>query len=227
MWKVLAWVFLLQMSTIYSARNNGYFRAFRRGYYPGKPEEHDHSTESRNYYRYRINRHHGFGFPSYPAVYFLRPNHMGHYGYPVYPFHKFVEPDDSIYDYKLKGQSHVEPMTTEKLEVDNSEKTTKQEKDSMEMMKMDKKEQKEVMEQETVHTPKLIPALMPKMFEKKPHKTTVTRTRVPLNSQDKQKMNMEKSNNKSRLVFNGKFSGKQSAMHFYFLEWRKRKTVIF
>ena len=226
MWKVLAWVFLLQISTIYSARNNGYFRAFRRGYYPGKPEEHDHRTESRNY-RYRINRHHGFGFPSYPAVYFLRPNHMGHYGYPVYPFHKFVEPDDSIYDYKLKVQSHVEPMATEKLEVDKSEKTTKQEKDSMEMMKMNKKEQKEVMEQETVHTPKLIPALMPKMFEKKLHKTTVTRTRVLLNSQDKQKMNMEKSNNKSRLVFNGNFSGKQSAMHFYFLEWRKRKTVIF
>ena len=47
---------------------------------------------------------------------------MGHYGYPVYPVDKFVEPDDSIYDYKLKVQSHVEPMTTEKLEVDNSEK---------------------------------------------------------------------------------------------------------
>ena len=227
MWKVLAWVFLLEISTIYSARNNGYFRASRRGYYPGKPEEHDHSTESRNYYRYHINRHHGFGFPSYRAVYFLRPNPMGHYGYPVYPFHKFVEPDDSIYDYKLKVQSHVEPMTTEKLEVDNSEKTTKQEKDSMEMMKMDNKEQKEVMEQETVHTPKLIPALIPKMVEKKSHETTVIKTGASLNSQDKQKMNIAKSNDKSRFVFNGKFPGKQSAMRSYFLEWRKRKTVVF
>ena len=84
------------------------------------------------------------------------------------------------------------------------------------MMEMNKKEQKEVMEQETVHTPKLIPALMSKMVEKKPHETTVIRTRVSLNSQDKQKMNMAKSNDKSRLVFNGKFSGKQSAMLSYF-----------
>ena len=43
-------------------------------------------------------------------------------------------------------------MTTEKLEVDKSEKTTNQEKDSMEMMKMNKKEQKEVMEQETAYS---------------------------------------------------------------------------
>ena len=205
MWKVVACVFLLEISTIYSARNNGYFRAFRRGYYPGKEEEHDHSTRSRNYYHYR---HHGYGFPSYPAVYFLRPHPIGHYGYPVYPFNRFGETDDSIYDYKIKVPSNLEPMTTEKLEVDKPKEATKQEKDSTKVMKMNKKEeQRKMMEQETVHTPNLIPALIPKLVENRPHETTMIKTKVSSNRQDEQKLNTE---NKERfgLVFNGKYPGK-------------------
>ena len=139
---------------------------------------------------------------------------MGHYGYPVYPFNRFGEIDDSIYDYKLKMPSNVEPITTEKLEVDKPKKATKQEKDSTEMMKMNKKdEQRKMVEQETVHTPKLIPALIPKMVENMPHETTLIKTEISSNRQDEQKMNTEHKE-KLGLVFNGKYPGKQNTIHF-------------
>ena len=247
MWKFLVCVFLVEVSTAYSARNNGYLRAFRRGYYPGKPDPQDYQTKpdrhdyhvepTRNYYGYRgHHHHHGYGYPSYPAVYLLGPSYIGHYGFPAYPYNRFGEPDESIYDYKLKVQPKLEPMTIEKLQVDKPDEKANKVKDTMKMKKMmaemtemkKQEEQKEMMDKrkkemkgkETVHAPKYIPLEMPKMVtledDKKTSMRPAVRTRVTTSKQesDVMKMKPKEVSSNAELVFNGKFSGNLYNFHY-------------
>ncbi len=162
MWTIVVSVVLSGLAGSGSARNNGYFRAFRDGYYPGKEAVNDFSAAARSHFGYsnrqtsgRLMNRKTFGYRSYP-VYMLEPDSSRrHFSYPVYPFHRYGEPDESIYEYRMamklptrrpnriKKMERVRSLKERVHKVDNER--IKQRRKMMEPMK--KKQEKQMKEE--------------------------------------------------------------------------------
>ncbi len=87
------------------ARNNGYMRAYRSGYYPGKVPEFP-----RTRYPYRLYNHGYLSYPEYETHY-QSPEPMEYYSsFPSYAYPGYGEVNGYIYDYEAKlNHYQVEP----------------------------------------------------------------------------------------------------------------------
>ncbi len=106
---MLLYLFLMNIVLVI-ARNNGYMRAYRHGYYPGKVPEFP-----RTRYPYRLH-----GYLSYPEyeTHYHRPEPMDYYSsFPSYAYPGYGEVNGYIYDYEAKlNHYQVEPAGVEILQ---------------------------------------------------------------------------------------------------------------